>query len=357
MDQLPTPKRPRKLMTNSGWTTSREPVAEGGAWKLRQAQGSLIGAIVLGIMAAFWNGITWTGVIAVWRDEHGLIAIGITVFLSIFVLIGLALAAAACYLLVKTLFSPRVELTVDAPVLTAGKSHAVHWTVTKGQQRLSTLELSLVLREECQYRRGTDTTTERHEISRHVLASHSEPGATGRCEVLLPVGALPSFSTTSNQLIWILQVCGSVRGLPDVDDEYPLRVVAEAPSVPALVATRLPDDAALEGQDVLLALAEPELPLAPGQPRAAVVGARTAATLRLRWITSGKGDSRSEVASELDLPPGCSAVVLTLPPTPPAWRGTILSLTWRLELATGERTLEQELSIAAPVSALVSQHP
>lgn len=351
MDKSPARKRPRGLTINAGWTTSREPVAEGGAWKLRPAQGSLAGAIVLGIMAAFWNGITWTGVITVWRDEHGLIAIGITVFLSIFVLIGLALAAGACYLLVKALFSPRVELTVDAPALTAGKSHAIHWTVTRGQQRLSTLSITLVLREECRYRRGTDTISERHEISSHALAELTEPATSGRCQVALPADALTSFTTTSNQFVWCLRVTGVVRGLPDVDDEYPVQVVPEHPVVAALSVTELPDSAALDGKSALLALAEAEVPLQPGQPRAAVVGMPVASLLRLHWATSGKGDSTAETVAEAALQPGCSAVVLTLPTTPPGWSGTILSLNWRLVLLVdGKVVREETLSVAVPAS-------
>ena len=334
------------------WTFSHLPLAEGDAWRLRPVRGPFADVLGLVFVTLFWNGITWSVLLVWWMNASRTGAIACTIFASLHILFGLVMAWATLRLLAKGLLSPRVALTLDAPTLGAGVDHTIRWTLTKGRQRLSTLELAIVLREECQYKRGTDTITEHHEISRHVLAVHDTPEASGRCHLLLPPRITPGFTTTSNQLIWVLQVRGSVRTLPNVDDEYPLPVIVPAAAVAPLAAKPLSDNSAMTGQEALLALAEPDVPLHPNQPRAVVVGTPNAATLRLRWTTSGKGDSHSVVAAELALPAGCSAVAVTLPSSPPAWRGALLSLTWRLELLYDDDVLSQELTVITPLSTI-----
>lgn len=342
------------LSDKAAWDSSRTPLAERGSWTLRPAQSPLAGASAWTLFALIWTVPLGSAILSLWR-QHGAGAGGFILVLSLFLLLGSAIALVALHFLLRALFSPRVELAIATPALQAGTGHVIQWTVTRGRQRLSSLKLTLVLREQCRYRSGTDTITDRRQVSRHVLAEYGEPAASGRCQLALPTGIAPSFSSDSNQLVWVLMVRGSVRGLPDVADEYPLRIVAEAPSAKPLVATLRYDDTPLADRLHVIELAEPGTPLRAGQPRAAVVGARQPATLRLGWKTSGKGDTCSGIAAELALAAGCSAVVLTLPSTPPAWHGSILSLIWQLELLTADHTLCRVLSVSPP-SATIAAH-
>jgi hypothetical protein len=120
-----------------------------------------------------------------------------------------------------------------------------------------------------------------------------------------------------------------------------------------LTGEPLPDDSALAGETSILALADPGTPLTPGHPRVVVTGATKPSVLQLRWATSGKGDAATEIAARLDLPAGCSAAVLVLPATPPAWNGTLESLVWRLELlVAGSAVRTETLQVVTPVSRL-----
>ncbi len=317
----------------SGFTSVKPPEEIPGGWRLKPAAGRIATAIGLGIFTVFWNGITWTILIATWRAEHGLVAGGVTLFIGIFVLIGLVMAWAFVHQLLKALFTPAVILTLNAPRLTCGTATELSWAIPQHHERLSNVAISLVLREECQYRRGTDTVTDRHDAQELTIYERSEPDAEGRCTLLIPATLPPSFNTTANQLVWSLRVTGTVKGLPDVDDEYPLAVDPALTAVASLTPAPLPLGTVLPADSPVLALANGGIGVVPGVPVAGVVCAPgKPVTVRLRWATSGKGDQQGEVVATTNLVADAAGFILVLPSLPPLWHGTVLSLTWHVDV-------------------------
>ena len=352
----PTTIKKKKTATGftmGGMTTVKPPREVPGGWELKPASGRVAGAIFIGLLAAFWNGITWTMLIQTWRTEQGLFAGGITLFLSVFVLIGAAIAWGFIHQLLKAIFTPRLTLKLGHPRLIVGQETDLAWTITGSRHRLADLKISLVLREECQYRRGTDTVTDRHEAQATIAYEGSEPDADGRCTLILPPHAPPSFSVKSNQLVWAIRLTGTVSGLPDVDDEYPIAVDAAPTGNASIVAAPLPEGTELPDSSPLLVLTNNGVDVLPGTPVAGVVRAPgKAVTLRLRWATSGKGDQQGEIAARCDLAPNTAGFIMILPSLPPLWLGTVLSLTWHLEAEVdGALLASMTLTTSTPTSA------
>ncbi len=331
------PTIPKKTGANGGihiggFTATPPPVEGPGGWRLKPASGRVAGTIVLGFMALFWNGVTWTALITTWRAEHGLAAGGITIFLSIFALIGLFLAGAFVMMLLKALFTPQLALTLSKPRLTLGSATDLAWNITKGRQRLVNLKISLLLREECQYRRGTDTLTDRHAAHELTVYEHAEPDADGRCALLIPATLPPSFTTTANQLVWSIKLSGTVPGLPDVDDEYAVAVDPPQSIAASLAPAPLPTGTVLPEDSPPLVLTNGGIGTLPGVPVAGVVHAPgKPVTLRLRWAINGKGDVQGATVATTMLAADAAGFILVLPSLPPLWQGTVLSLTWHLE--------------------------
>ena len=319
-------------LTMGGLTTVKPPREVPGGWELKPASGRVAGAIFFGVFAAFWNGITWTMLIQTWRTENGLFAGGITLFLALFVLIGALVAWGFIYQLLKAVFTPRLTLMLSSPRLVVGQETALAWTITGSRHRLADLKISLILREECQYRRGTDTVTDRHDAQESMVYERSEPDADGRCTFIIPPHAPPSFAVKSNQLVWAIRLTGTVTGLPDVDDEYPIAVDGAQAGNASIVAAPLPEGTELPDSSPLLVLTNNGVDVLPGTPVAGVVRAPgKAVTLRLRWTTSGKGDQQGEIAATAVLAADTAGFIMILPSLPPLWLGTVLSLTWHLD--------------------------
>ena len=319
-------------VTPAGPTTIPEPLAVDGAWKLKPGSGRGAGAIVMCVVALFWNGVTWGITAGVLHDTNGVGRIFILLFMLIFIALGVLMAVIAVMMVMKALFTPVVELTLDVPRLVRGKPAALRWEVSRRAERLKDLHIALVLREECQYRRGTDTSTDACDVRELALADHDVPLSAGSCTVLVPEDLPPSFATKANQLVWMIRLRGTARGAPDIDDTFPLRVEVEGAPAASLVSTPLPVGTRLPEEGPVLVLAGADACPAPGHPLAGVVRAPgRAVSLRLRWQVNGKGDPEGGEAASVLLPADSAGFVMTLPATPPAFRGTMLSITWVLE--------------------------
>ena len=336
-----TPK-PRAGLTMGGFTKIRAPTQVAGGWQLQPASGRIAGAVVLGIITVFWNGFVWLVLRQMWTDFTWGAIFG-TLFLSIFALLGLLLAGLFVHTLLKALFTPRPTLELASDTIDPARTTQVRWSLS-GKRPLADLRISLVLREECQYRRGTDTLTDRHEVRELVLFERPEPAHEGTLSLTIPADLPPSFASKNNQLLWCLRLRGSVPKLPDVDDEFPLVVRPATLATASIFATPLPSGSVLPDDTPALALA--------GQATAgnAVAGVVHVpgrdVHLRLRWSTSGKGDSHSELLCDTLISGGVSAFFLTLPSLPPAWSGTVLSITWQLEAV-----VENEVIAVLPISS------
>ena len=335
-----------------GFTKVRPPTAVAGGWQLRPASGRIVGAAVMGAITLFWNGMVWFMLFQSLKGGLMIASISVLV-LGIFALVGVGLAAFFVMALLKALFTPVPTLELAHETIDPLKTTAVRWSFS-GNRPLLDLRISLVLREECQYRRGTDTVTDRHEIRDLTLFEHPEPGREGTVTVTIPAGLPPSFAAKNNQLLWCLRLRANVPKLPAVDDEFPVVVRPATVQVAAIVASPLPAGVVLPADTPALALSGHAT---PGSPVAGIVHLPGKTVhLRLRWSTSGKGENENAHLGDTPIHGGVSGFFVTLPSLPPAWSGTVLSITWHLEAFDGKTvlaTLPLPLPLPLPLSPQV----
>jgi hypothetical protein len=124
-------------------------------------------------------------------------------------------------------------ITISTDTLRVGQ----RFVVTYQQQFARAAEVqraggALILRETATYRRGTNTYTVTHE---HTVSTFDLPArryeagevASARQEFEVPRGAMHSFTASRNKLAWLLRVSVALPGWPDVNEEYPLTVLAD----------------------------------------------------------------------------------------------------------------------------------
>lgn len=177
-------------------------------------------------VATFWNGIVSVfayQVVDGWlRGDPDWF---LTLFLTPFVLIGLALVGSIGYFLLAA-FNPRPTLTVSEGAPRLGDRLEVGWRLAGSVGRLRRLRITLEGREEATYRRGTDTHTDQRTFARGVVldTEHTIGMRQGSGSIDLPADLVPTFEGGSNKIMWCLKVAGEIARWPDVADEFPLVV-------------------------------------------------------------------------------------------------------------------------------------
>jgi hypothetical protein len=181
----------------------------------------------LTFIALFWNGIVsvfvWQAVQG-WRtgNPDGCL----TVFISVFVVIGLLILFGAIRQFL-VLFNPRVRITLSSGSLRIGEPAYLQWNIAGRASRVSRLAMVLEGREEARYRRGTDTCTDHSVFATVPIVDTSQAFEipAGSASFSVPAGTLPSFSATNNKIIWQLKVTCDLPGWPDSEDDYELAVL------------------------------------------------------------------------------------------------------------------------------------
>ena len=177
----------------------------------------------IGVVALIWNGLTgYHFGTAVMSGEGSAIA-----FMSIFVIIGLLLLATAVHALLA-MFNPTVELFASEAQPALGETLELRWRLAGKAGRVLRLQVALEGIEEATYKRGTDTTTDRHTFAKLGVAATTDPAeiADGTASVVIPHDAVPSFSAPNNKIVWRLVIQGEIPSWPDIDDEFLVDVVA-----------------------------------------------------------------------------------------------------------------------------------
>ncbi len=185
----------------------------------------LIGLV---FVALFWNGIisvflinqTWSG-----------IGLFMGLFLLPFVAVGLGLIGGVVYQ-AFALFNPRPRITISRGVARPGDTVEISWDFTGRIDRLQHLALSLEGREEATYRRGTDNVTDRETFSRIQLLDTADPSAmrTGSTKLQIPPGAMHTFHSANNKIIWTLRLHGQIPRWPDVKEEFVYEIAPGGPT-------------------------------------------------------------------------------------------------------------------------------
>jgi hypothetical protein len=188
----------------------------------------------LGAAAVFWNAISWgigTAMFLEWHKGKG--SVFPLLFISLFCLIGVGLAAALVHQFVRVLTVGETIVEIDSDTVRAGDSVRVS-VVQKGSFPIDRAALKLICQEVCRYRRGTDTYTHTETVHDEVLFEQRSLRAGSLNPVIdtgfsVPVDAMHSFKASDNEVRWLLEVSLDIPGRPDVKDSYPFRVSPEPP--------------------------------------------------------------------------------------------------------------------------------
>jgi hypothetical protein len=150
-----------------------------------------------------------------------------------FLLIGLLITLAGLRpIIAGTRVSPP-EVQVSSTNLRSGDEFTLSYQQTfKAASDVERITMQLILRESATYRRGTKTVTVTHD---HIVqafetpARHFEGGETfnDMKRLVIPRGAMHSFEARRNKLRWLLKVKVEIKGWPDYEDEYVLKVLPE----------------------------------------------------------------------------------------------------------------------------------
>lgn len=202
-----------------------------GPVELQQAQGRFAKLALIGLFAAFWNGITWTIIgVAIIPDilRGDWLAWFPLLFVSIFAIIGLALIGLVIHQALA-LTNPRLRLIVNRQVFRPGDLLELEWECSGNPSRITRMTIALEGRESATYTRGTDTTTENHVFARLPLATLDDAVAilSGRVKLLLPKDTVPTFIASHNKLEWQLTVRGMIPRWPDISDDYQVTILPQ----------------------------------------------------------------------------------------------------------------------------------
>jgi hypothetical protein len=179
------------------------------------------------LVSIFWNGITWVGVYFVIQDKSWFVLL----FLSLFVLIGLALIWATVHSFFG-LFSPRARLRASHTPVALGESVELSWEFNGSIDKLRDLHLILEGREERDEGSGKNRRTKTDAFYTADIAHLTNPNDLKRGTVLctIPTDHLPTDTEGSERVIWFIRLKAVVELGADLNDEYPLPVVAAGPS-------------------------------------------------------------------------------------------------------------------------------
>jgi len=178
--------------------------------------------------ALFWNGITWLIFISMLRDNNAKF-FGLA-FMSLFLLVGLGLIAWVFYQFLA-LFNPKPTVAISRSLLPIGSSSDLTWKFSSTPTSMSQLVIKLIGEEEAQYRRGTDTVTDKKIFFEKILFDSFEPTAMeqGTVQVEIPDNSMHTFMASHNKIRWKITLKGSIPKWPDVMHDYELLVCPHAP--------------------------------------------------------------------------------------------------------------------------------
>jgi hypothetical protein len=183
--------------------------------------GKLLGTILISLI---WNGITWVGILASFRDgnrpEGCLMA-----FLAVFALVGLLLIYGMLRQFL-VLFNPRPKLTLSPGALPLGETIYLQWRLAGGTGGVRRLAVTLEGREEASYRSGTSNYTDKEVFARIPLVdtTDSYQMATGSTSFRVPADTMPSFRAEHNRIIWTIKAQLEIANWPDSDEEFEVLV-------------------------------------------------------------------------------------------------------------------------------------
>ena len=179
------------------------------------------------IFSAFWNGIVSVFVFQAidgWRSGES--PWGLTLFISIFVLIGIGTIFGVIYCILA-LFNPRAKILLSKAEIPIGGMTQLRWEFTG---RISMLEkVRFILRgiEKATYRQGTNTRTDKSTFFEMEIYStdNRQEMAYGDVGFAIPDDTMHSFEADNNKIDWELAVEGEIKRWPDVKNSFEITVL------------------------------------------------------------------------------------------------------------------------------------
>ncbi len=192
----------------------------------KPATGHLKRILGIAFFALFWNGIVSVFVVQIVKDwQRGGKPIGSTLFISIFVAVGIGTIVAVLFNILRV-FNPTIKIQNASCVLFPGAEEDISFDISGNIARLQSFTVTLVGEEQATYRRGTDTVTDTNEFFSSTLYKADSFNVARRDEfkIVIPKAAMHSFKSSNNKIVWKLKVHGDVPRWPDVTEDYILNV-------------------------------------------------------------------------------------------------------------------------------------
>ena len=198
-----------------------------GPVTLESESAPLAAAIFLLIFGLIWNSIVSVFVaqrIPEWMQfNFGFMDL----FLTPFILVGIGTILGALHQFLAS-FNPVPILTLSRQWIPLGSDAKLSWQFRGSPRSIRTLKITLEGREEARYRRGTNTSTDTNVFFTEVLHETSDPTeiAEGNdLRIPIPTDSMHSFDGGNNKVIWRLKFHGEIPFWPDVNADFPIRVM------------------------------------------------------------------------------------------------------------------------------------
>jgi hypothetical protein len=125
------------------------------------------------------------------------------------------------------LLAPSLLVTVVPGEPRIGDPITISWAFQGRTNRITRVEVALVLREHIRTRRGKRTRTTTNELTQVVVADG--PATMGQGAVTLGPGATPTGGTPGHRLVWTIEVIAHLPGRPDTHDAWEVRITGGTP--------------------------------------------------------------------------------------------------------------------------------
>lgn len=194
--------------------------------KLKTESSRLVMFFVTLGFAAFWNGILSVFIVGFINEGGGVWGrLFMGLFLTPFVLVGLALLAGVVYMFL-TLFNPRFEVAMSSGAVPLGGDVDIAWELAGSSRRLRSLKLEIQGEQSATYRQGTDTRTDTEvfEVIPICEATKRTDIEFGSATVRIPESTMHTFEADRNKITWSVVLKGEIPWWPDVSEKFPFRV-------------------------------------------------------------------------------------------------------------------------------------
>jgi hypothetical protein len=182
-----------------------------------------LGAVLLAVICNLINGLMLSELLT--SHQRGHLNGMLLLMLIPFGAVGVGMLAFVGYRFLA-LFNPHPNLELSSSVIPLGGAAELRWGLSGRTSRIEEFTVTLRGVEETKYRRGTKTYTDRHtfyELELHRTSAANEIAA-GQIGFVVPPDTMHSFEAENNKILWSLDIHGSIRHWPDVQESFRITV-------------------------------------------------------------------------------------------------------------------------------------